>query len=200
MHTRTPQPARCTTRRGFSFLEAVLAATLLAIVASSIFSVLGYAMASDRTDTVRLGAAEVANRLLITYLDDSTSIRKLPDTIDYGSDTFRWELDEDTVRIEEPNRHRRVTSGRSGAVPTALVRLKEIRVTVWHDDGTTASRLPGSTPGVRLNRLVNPFGYRGADSTERLLESPDRITELLKNISGFEEPDVDSPNSQGTNP
>lgn len=185
------------TRRGFSFLEAVLAATLLALIASSIFSVVGYALASDRTDAARLGAAEVANRVLITYLDDSTSIRRLPETIDYGSYSFRWELDEDTVRIEEPNRHRRVTSGVTGRVPSALVRLKEIRVSVWQDDGSIESRLPGATPGVRLNRLVNPFGYRGADSTERLLESPDRITELLKNISGFEDPNTNDSGDQG---
>jgi len=200
MHTHTTQPVRCITRRGFSFLEAVLAAALLAIVASSIFSVIGYAMASDRQDAIRLGAAEVANRLLISYLDDSTSIKKLPDTIDYGNATFRWDLDKDTVRIEEPNRHLRVTAGRSGAVPTALVQLREIRVTVWQDDGTPASRQPGTTPGVRLNRLINPFGYRGADSTERLLESPERIAELLKDISGFEDPGDNDPGPRGPTP
>jgi len=190
------------TRRGFSFLEAVLAAALLAIVASSIFSVIGYAMASDRQDAIRLGAAEVANRLLISYLDDSTSIKKLPDTIDYGNATFRWDLDKDTVRIEEPNRHLRVTAGRSGAVPTALVQLREIRVTVWQDDGSPASRQPGATPGVRLNRLISPFalGNRGADSTERLLESPERIAELLKNISGFEDPGDNDSGPQGPTP
>lgn len=199
MHTVTQQPAFRATRRGFSFLEAVLAAALLAIIASSIFTVLGYAMASDRTDTARLGAAEVANRVLISYIDDSTSIRKLPDTIDYGGNTFRWDLDDDYVRIEEPNRQNRVTSGKSGAVPTALVRLKEVRVTVWQDDGTIESRQPGATPGVRLNRLINPFGYRGADSTERILESPERITELLKHISEYEEPDPED-GPQGSNP
>ena len=200
MQRHTPQPVRCITRRGFSFLEAVLAAALLAIVASSIFSVIGYAMASDRQDAVRLGAAEVANRLLISYLDDSTSVNKLPDTIDYGNSTFRWDLDKDTVRIEEPNRRLRVTAGRSGAVPTALVQLKEIRVTVWQDDGTLASRQPGATPGVRLNRLINPFGYRGADSTERLLGSPERITELLKNISGVEDPGDSDSGPEGPTP
>mgnify|MGYP003649085154 CR=1 FL=1 len=178
-------------RRGFSFLEAVLAAALLGIIASAIFSVLGYVYASDREDAIRLGAAEVANRIIITYLDDETSIRKLPDLIDYGPDRYRWELDDDTVRIEEPNRHLRVTAGRDGAVPSALVRLDEIRVTVWQDDGTDASLVAGSTPGVRLNRLVNPIAYRGDDAISRLLESPERITGLMQNLTGFEMPEED---------
>ena len=130
MHAKQQQPGARWTRRGFSFLEAVLAAALLGIIASAIFSVLSYVYASDREDTVRLGAAEVANRIIITYLDDKTSIKKLPDLIDYGPDSYRWDLEEDTVRIEEPNRHLRVTAGREGAVPNALVRLDEIRVTV----------------------------------------------------------------------
>ncbi|HBU43207.1 MAG: hypothetical protein ACIAQ0_12990 [Phycisphaerales bacterium JB058] len=191
MHAEHAQPGARWTRRGFSFLEAVLAAALLGIIASAIFSVLGYVYAADRADSVQLGAAEVANRIIITYLDDETSIKKLPDLIDYGPDSFRWELEEDTVRIEEPNRHLRVTAGQEGAVPNALVRLDEIRVTVWQDDGTDASLVPGSTPGVRLNRLVNPIAYRGDDAINRLLENPDRITGLMQNLTGFEMPEDD---------
>lgn len=175
-------------RRGFSFIEAVLAAALLGIVASAIFSVLGYVWASDREDTVRLGAAEVANRVIISYLDDETSIGKLPRVIDYGRERYRWELDEDTVRIEEPNRGARVTAGRAGAVPNALVKLKEIRVTVWQDDGTDASLTQGATPGVRINRLVNPIAYRGTDTIERLFNNPERMARLVQNLTGFEAP------------
>ncbi len=181
------------TRRGFSFLEAVLAAALLAIVASSIFSVLSYAMNSDRRDEARLGAAEVANRVIVSYLDDSTSVDKLPDTIDYGIYTFRWDLDEDKIRIEEPNRRNRVTAGRQGAVPTALTNLKEIRVTVWLDEGRPETLVPGASTGVRLTRLVNPlgFGSRGEDSMERLMGDPGRISDLLQTLTGFEDPDAE---------
>lgn len=177
------------TRRGFSFLEAVLAAALLAVIASSIFSVLGFAMNSDRTDEARLGAAEIANRVLISYLDDSTSIDNLPDTIDYGVYTYRWDLDKDTIRIEEPNRRLRVTSGRQGAVPMALTNLKEIRVTVWLDEGRPETRAPGASPGVRLTRLINPigFGSRGEDSMKRLMDDPTRMSDLLQMLTGFEE-------------
>lgn len=189
MHAKQPQPGARWTRRGFSFLEAVLAAALLGIIASAIFSVLGYVYASDREDAARLGAAEVANRIIITYLDDETSIRKLPDVIVYGNEEFRWDLEEDGVRIEEPNRYARVTAGRQGATPNALVRLKEVRVTVWQVDGTDASLQPGSTPGVRLNRLVNPIAYRGSDGVERTLSNPERVTRMMQNLTGFEAPD-----------
>lgn len=187
--TRRPRAPRVSEgARAFSFLEAVLAAALLGILAAAIFSVLGYVWASDREDTLRLGAAEVANRIIISYLDDETSPKKLPEVISYGREQFRWELDDETVRIEEPNRRARVTAGQAGAVPNALVKLKEIRVTVWHDDGTDASRAPGATPGVRLNRLVSPIAFRGSDTIDRLLNDPARMALLMQNLTGFEAP------------
>ncbi len=175
------------TRRGFSFLEAVMAAALLGIIAASIFGAMGYAMSEDRYDEARLGAAEVANRLIISYLDDSTSVRKLPDTIDYGHFTYRYDFDVETVRIEEPNRNLRDSNGQPGAVPAALVRLKEVSATVWLDEGRPETMAPGSSPGVRINRLVNPIGYRGSDSTERLMGDGERIGELMKLLTGFED-------------
>ncbi len=190
MTNHTPNPGARWIRRGFSFLEAVLAAALLGIIASAIFSVLGYVYASDREDAARLGAAEVANRIIITYLDDETSIKKLPDVIDYGPRRFRWDLEEDQVRIDEPNRSARVTAGRQGATPNALVKLKEIRVTVWEDDGTEASRQVGASAGVRLNRLVNPIAYRGSDGVTRMLSDPERIMRMMQNLTGFETPDA----------
>lgn len=188
MTKSTPNPGARWTRRGFSFLEAVLAAALLGIIAAAIFSVLSYVYASDRDDATRLGAAEVANRIIITYLDDETSIRKLPDIIDYGVRQYKWDLEEDNVRIEEPNRSARVTAGRQGATPNALVKLKEVRVTVWEYDGTNASLEPGTTSGVRLNRLVNPIAYRGSDGVTRMLSSTERITRMMQNLTGFEAP------------
>ncbi|HED52920.1 MAG TPA: hypothetical protein ENJ00_01795 [Phycisphaerales bacterium] len=188
MNTPNPTP-RTTTRRAFSFLEAVLAAALLGIIAASIFSTLGYIWNAEHDDTDRLGAAEVANRVLISYLDDNTSTRRLPDVIHYGKRDYRWKLDEHDVRLEEPNRRARITAGTPGAVPNALVHLKEISVTAWLDDGTPETLTPGTTPAVRLNRLVNPIAYRGADTIDRLLNSPERRSDLFRNLTGFEAPD-----------
>lgn len=180
-------------RRGFSFIEAVLAAALLGIVASSIFGVLAYVYASDRQDQLRLGAAEVASRIIVSYLDDTTSVDKLPEVIDYGPERYRWDLEEGDVRIEEPNRRARVTAGQAGAVPNALVNLKELRVTVWHDDGTPATITPGASPGVRLNRLVYPFAFRGTDTLERLFNDPARIADFMQGLTGFEAPPPANP-------
>lgn len=188
MTTRSHTAKQSISRPGFSFIEAVLAAALLGIVASSIFGVLGYVYASDREDQLRLGAAEVANRIIISYIDDETSVDKLPRVIDYGPERYRWEIDEDPVRIEEPNRRARVTAGQAGAVPNALVKLREVRITVWHDDGTDATLTPGASPGVRLNRLVNPIAFRGSDTIERLFSDPERIARVMQNLTGFEAP------------
>ena len=186
---RTTHTTRRQTRRAFSFLEAVLAAALLGIIAASIFTALGYIWKAEQDDTQRLGAIEVANRVMISYLDDNTSTRHLPEVIQYGKLNFRWKLDENTVRLEEPNRRARITAGTPGAVPNALVHLKEISVTAWLDDGTPDTLIPGSSPGVRLNRLVNPIAYRGADTIDRLLNSPERRTDMFRNLTGFEAPD-----------
>ncbi|MEO1583221.1 MAG: type II secretion system protein [Planctomycetota bacterium] len=183
---RKPNPTARHASRGFTFLEAVLGLALLGIIGGAIFGVLGYAWRVEINARQTLGAAEVANRVLISYLDDSTSPRKLPDTIAYQEMTFRWSLDTTRVSIKDTVPSARTDRDGSATIQEALDKMESVVVIAWIDDGTPASLVPGSTPGYRLDRVIDPFTFRSADSIDRLINDPERRDELFQRIIGLD--------------
>ncbi|MEM8757292.1 MAG: prepilin-type N-terminal cleavage/methylation domain-containing protein [Planctomycetota bacterium] len=179
-------------RRGFTFLEAVLAAALLGIVAAGVLSALGTVWNWELTDRQRLGAAEVANRVMIVYLDDSTATDDLPETIAYDGRRYRWSIDIERVSLLDANPERRV--GRDGVAqsPELFDRMQAVTVSAWLDDGTAAAIRAGATPTVTLDRLVNPLGFFSHDSVERLLNDDERLGDMFEEIVGFDRPAGDS--------
>jgi hypothetical protein len=165
----------------------VLAAALLGIVAAGVMGALSYAWNLEIRGRQRLAAAEVANRVLISYLDDSTSIRpgKLPPTIGYRGEQYRWREERKRVSIIDANPNGR--RGRAGDVTSndAFEQMVSIRVEAWLDDGSPAAQFPGATPGAAIERLVDPLAFRGVDTIERLLQDPERQTELIGNVTGL---------------
>lgn len=174
------------TRRGFTFLEAILGLALLGILGGAIFAVLGYAWRIEIEARQTLAAAEIANRVLISYIDDPTSPEKLPETIAYEQLDYRWSIDVTPTIIRDAFPGARTSRDGLPATQEALESMELVTVTAWLDDGTSASVAPGRTPTVRLERVINPFQYRGNDTLQRLLQSPERQQRLLMQISGIE--------------
>lgn len=179
MRVRTPS------RRGFTFLEVVLAAALIALVASGIASVFGFVISTTVRERHRLAAYEVANRLVIAYLDDPT---KLPDPnkpLEYGPAEaplrWRWQLRQEPVGIEEI-----VPAGESAAQGgVGLDRFLRVVVRVWLSEESGGAASPdGSVPVAELSRLVDPVALRNPDAVARLMSDPDAMRNLLGNISG----------------
>lgn len=182
MPTQRAHPAHA--RRGFAFLEAVLGMALLGILAGAILGVLGYAWNVEIQARQTLAAAEVANRVLISYLDDQTSPRKLPPAIDYQQMRFRWSLETDSITVRDSNPDARVSRAGTPAVLEAFDRMEFVTVVAWLDDGTDASAAPGRTPTFTLERMVDPFGFRGVDTLERLLQDSERQSEFVERMMG----------------
>lgn len=179
MHRTTPTIA---TRRGFTFLEAVLGMALLGILASAIFGVLGYAWRVETEARQTLAAAEVANRVMISYLDDTTSRDDLPERIDYEQQRFRWSIETRTAALRDTFPEARVGRDGSTEIQQALDSMEFVRVVAWLDDGSRNAEAPGRTPTFALERVVDPFAYRGTDSTERLIRDPDRQGDLINRL------------------
>ncbi|MEL7483974.1 MAG: type II secretion system protein [Planctomycetota bacterium] len=174
-------------RRGFTFLEAVLGTALLGILGGAIFSVFGYAWRVEIEARHTLAAAEIANRVLISYIDDPTSPEDLPELIAYEQARYRWSIDTDPTIIRDAHPDARVNRDGSPEVQQALESMERVTITAWLDDGTPESVAPGRTPTFQLERVINPFQYRGNDTLERLLNDPDRLnqmTEQLLNVTG----------------
>ena len=170
-------------RRGVTLLEAVLAVILLGLVTASISSSLAFVYTQERQDELRLAAHEIANRLLIQYLDDEsviTGMRGRP--LDYGTSRFRWTLDIERVSMQmkehEPGSNR----------PRAQYkdRFELVTARVWLDSDTVRGRLAQNTQGpeplAELSRLLDPGAARNQDSMNRLGKNQQRLMDLVRRM------------------
>jgi len=168
-----------------TLIEAVLATTLLAIASGSLFSAVGYLWKAQTKQQHYLGAAEVANRLILQYLDDKTKMPSPAQTLDYGNFSYRWRLDVDPITLEMP-----AGVSEAGRVARAELegqsrqnRPRRIAVTVWlsevHPEG--ANQPYEGITRFRLTRLMDPFATRNPDSYRKQSTNPIYIEEIFGN-------------------
>jgi len=166
-----------------SLLEVALATTLLGIASAMIFSAVGQMWAGQRRQQQTLGAAEVANRLILQYLDDFTQLPRRSTPIPYGGYSYRWSLHEENVELQTPDglsseamstlAERRDRSNRSSP--------KSITVHVWLSEeqangGVIAS---AQTPEFVLTRLMDPMAPRNPDSFGKSISNPNLSNRLF---------------------
>src|SRR3954449_2886793 len=95
-----------TMRRGMTFLEIVVATAMMGVVSAAIFGVFGFITGEQWREQRRLDATEVANRLILQYLDNPTGLPDPHKTLDYGGSAdapnkYRWQYSEDQIQLVE---------------------------------------------------------------------------------------------------
>ena len=169
------------TRRGVTFLEAMLASVLLAMVASTLAGGVSFMSQSQRRMDQRLGAAELANRLILQHIDDRDSLpdRSLP--IEYDIDLYRWSIEEAPVEFVFDNMQDDSDDGiGSGA---NLSRIKLIKIRVWLGAKSGGSRsYTTEVPNCEITRLIDPLAFNNPDSLKTLLEQPGGIERLFESM------------------
>lgn len=191
--TRT-QPVRARTqavpsasRRGMTFLECVLGVLLLGLITSTLAQVSSNARLSQLRTKARLGAAELANRLVLQYLDDKDSLPTANLPIEYDTQYYRWSQKHAQVGAKVD-----AAAARSGAdVNTSeksLSRIQQVTFTVWlaEDSGGTFKNTP-NTPSVAISRLYDPLLPTNPDAMKRLLTSPDGLMQILQSMQNLQE-------------
>lgn len=174
---RRPRRAAC----GVTLLEVVLAVGILAIVSVAFMNVTTYALQRDARADQELGAYEVANRLVLQYLDDDTQYEGLRGKpLEYDRWRYRWD---DTLERVEMEVAKRPEDRRQPADQIGLDRFRLLTVRVYYV-GATGAREGEWQEMARLSRLIDPFMMRNPDASERMLESPDRMREFLRQIQG----------------
>lgn len=158
-------------RRGLTFLEVVLAATLLALLASVTFGGFSSMIAAQERQVRRLACMEIANRLVLQHLDDPTAMPSPSLPIRYGDVEFRWSLEKSAIQFEhgvpEAAAERALTSS------LRLDRFVNIYVTVWLGEASGGSAtFDALIPHASLSRLVDPIGMRNPDSLENVFRNP----------------------------
>lgn len=168
MEPIAPKFQHCS-RRGMTFLETVAAAAILALLAAVIFGGFEAMISGQHRQQHRLACAELANRLILQYLDDKDALPSESAPIGYDGERYRWEMRETPARLV-PARPE-VASERAGASGLTPDRMSVVAVTVWLGEESGGSTSPNSgVPAVTLTRLFDPIALRNPDSIDNLFK------------------------------
>lgn len=171
-------------RRALTFLEVVAAVALLGVVAASMLGLLGFISGGQSRQAQQLAAAELANRLILMYLDDPTAMPAGREPIRYGPAQFRWEYQEDPITLTEAKPEGR-QAGRTQS-PLDNNRFSQITMRVWLSERSGGSRRPEQgAPAATLTRFFDPIALRNPDSGENLLSNPARMQEFMNRMMGL---------------
>lgn len=172
--------------RGLTFLETVLAAAILAMLAGVVFTAYNGMLASQRQQVRRLGAAEVCNRLILQYLDDKTSIPQPSTPIAYGGDLYHWSLEETAVALQPARPD--VAADRSGASSITVDRIQAITVQAWLSEESGGGVRPdGVIPAFAMTRMIDPLATRNLDSFGDLINNTQSVKyqEYMANLQKY---------------
>lgn len=175
-----PRGARA---RGAALLEVVLAVLILGLVTSSISGALAFVYKRERQETLRLAANEIANRLILQYLDDETVIDRMKGRpLDYGVNRFAWNID-----VQRVGMHMKLAEIGSGRPrPQFNDRFELVTVQVWLDSSASMGRAAvadqDGAPLAELSRLLDPAAARNSDAMARLGKDTDRVMRLVERM------------------
>jgi type II secretory pathway pseudopilin PulG len=187
-HRGAPRPRRyagaAPAGRGLTMLEVVFAVLLLGLVATSISSLLSLASRLHTDNIQRLGAYEVANRLILMHLDDRNSPPSDSAPISQGNYRYRFSIKEEPVKMKV--KQTAATARSQGQVP--MDRFKRVTVTVWIVDDSSGGDNRYAAAGeqmAELTRIYDPFAdlFRNPDSRDRLVNSPEGLQDLIRRFS-----------------
>lgn len=183
---RGTKPRAGAARPAFTFLEAVAASALLGIIAAALFAVCNLLHASQVRQQQTLGAAELANRLILQFLDDEDALPSQSLAIEYGPYRYRWTLSNEPIELAEQNAAQRLANQSS---PIDINRFRQITARVWLSEESGGDRSPGrGQPEVAITRLMDPIGIRNYDAVERMLETPEGRERFMRQMMGFNPP------------
>lgn len=163
-----------------SLIEVIMASMLLAIIASSVVGGIATVIAGDARNQQRLEALELANRLLLQYLDDKAALPPQERQIEQGRGTYRWVLRETPVQISMPDECV-IDKPVDGPGGRTIEKLELLSVSVY---AGVADGMGGFTYGERLctlSRMYHPLSviYRNPDKMVRLAADPAAMLEMM---------------------
>lgn len=178
------------TRRAMTFLEVVVAVALLALLASTVFGAFNFMLGRQRLEQQTLGAHEVANRLVLSYLDDRNAMPNSSLPIEYGPDRYRWDFQVTPVKIVSPESANPDAAPRPAPLRDRVPfneRIRQITVRVWlgEESGGTFGAETG-VPHAKITRLLYPLANRNPDSFDNMLKSDAGIRGYMDEILGTE--------------
>jgi len=200
--------------RAVTFLEVVCSVVILSVVAAVTVGAINAIVSGQQRSLKRLGAAELANRLMLQYLDEETSLPSESLPIEYGPDRYRWTTSVTPISLvpakepEEPAARPagtappRPTGGPAGAM--GVDQLRAVTFRVWLADPSGAPQAQPGAPEYVLTRIVHPMlgPLRNPDRLQRLQEDPAAMQRFIQQLSGLSggAPGAPTPDSRRSPP
>jgi type II secretory pathway pseudopilin PulG len=171
-------------RDGLTLIEAVAAITLLAVLAAMVLSSLSGMIKAQTRQMQRLGAGEIANRLMLQYLDDPQTMPGEGLPVAYDGARYRWQLAKSAARLTP------AVAGDNSRGGLSLDRLGTVTVRVWlsEESGGAATFGQAGVPNYTLTRVVDPtYVFRNPDSLDNMIKNPQRMREFQEMFTGVEQ-------------
>jgi len=166
---------------GISFVEVIAAVALLGLVVASMTGAFSSLFAAQIRQDHRLACAELAHRLIVSYLDDPESMPSEHESLAYGNAKYRWDMH--LSRIDaEPGGELRIERRTDDL---GLDRFRDIVVRVWLSDESGGSReFARGVPRAEIERVFDLFPMRNPDSLEPLVDTNEGMRRLIEIITG----------------
>ncbi len=167
-------------RRAFSLVEVIMASMLLAIIASAVVGGITTVISADARNQQKLEGLELANRLLLQYLDDKDAMPNPDAQVVQGRGTYRWVLRVSPVQLTMPERSV-ISTPAEGPGSKTIDKLVLLSVSVY---AGVPDGMGGFAHGDRictLTRVYHPLSviYRNPDMMVRLASDPARMLEMM---------------------
>ena len=189
MHTRPRQlrltPATRTrrsapSRRGLTLLEILLAVVMLVLVTTSITAAISSITAMEARSRKRVAACELANRLILQYLDEEETLPSTSLPMDYGKERYFYELTPWQSRMQINKKQEGVGSNLQG-----LARYRVVRVTVYEAEMEGDYPIKGQELAT-IERIFDPATARNPDTIAKLDENG--VLKMINAVTGGQAP------------
>lgn len=158
-------------RAGLSLLEVVFATALLGLLVMATMAAISYVQAAQMREQRMLAANELANRLVLMYIDDPNSPWNEGDILTWGNgEKYRWELIRSSIEVNSAVQPP-VEASATPSMTMSGVHLLRARVWLDAESGGTA-QFALTTPHAELSRLMSPMANATRpDTSQRMFET-----------------------------
>lgn len=178
-------------RRAMSLLEVVAAIAIVALLCSTVLGAVSFMQSIELRQTHTLACGELANRMMLQYLDDKSALPSTLTPLEYGAHRYRWSVGESHVGFNAveapPTAAANAPTGRQArsTIPPER-RYRMVTVTVWLSEESGGSmQLQEGIPHARFGRLIDLLAFRNPDSATNMLNQPGKMQELLEAMGGI---------------
>lgn len=171
--------------RGVTMIEVVLASVLMAMIGMTLVSGLGYIHAAHRRHEANLGAGEMANRIMLQFLDSEPSLPSDALPISYGARgelRYYWKVEKEKVELRLNPAGALADANRTSGIRLNNL-LDLVTVRIWKETTPNLNpALTGVPADFTLKRIVDPIATRNPDSIMKQFRTPEGLADFLNRV------------------